>query len=170
MVTESEIWECVKKNNSFLVKRSQGSNKAQFSAEPGNLYNLNTFKYSGLANSKTIDIATDKSDAKNRSIIVSKSTKKGGVAKFTLKKNATKMLKTITKETEGFRSDLVVRGAPAGGKGRLGAGGEGAGRFRPGSGLTTFGAPFRARAARRQGQDVHPRQGAEDRPEGVMIH
>ena len=69
MVTESEIWECVKKNNSFLVKRSQGSNKAQFSAEPGNLYNLNTFKYSGLANSKTIDIATDKSDAKNTTVV-----------------------------------------------------------------------------------------------------
>merc|ERR1711907_899286 len=108
MVTESEIWECVKKNNSFLVKRSQGSNKAQFSAEPGNLYNLNTFKYSGLANAKTTDIATNKSDAKNRSIIASKSTKKGGVAKFTLKKNARKMLKTITKDTEGFRSDLVL--------------------------------------------------------------
>ena len=158
MVTESEIWECVKKNNSFLVKRSQGSNKAQFSAEPGNLYNLNTFKYSGLANAKTIDIATDKSDAKNRSIIVSKSTKKGGVAKFTLKKNARKMLKTITKETEGFRSDLVVRGAPAG-RGLGGPGGEGAGRFRPGSGLTTFGIPFHVRSS-------PPRPGCPSSPRG----
>ena len=157
MVTESEIWECVKKNNSFLVKRSQGSNKAQFSAEPGNLYNLNTFKYSGLANAKTIDIATDKSDAKNRSIIVSKSTKKGGVAKFTLKKNARKMLKTITKETEGFRSDLVVRGAPAGGGG--GRAREGAGCFRPGSGLTAFGVLFRARSS-------PPRPGCPSSPRG----
>ncbi|KAI9498797.1 ribosomal L28e/Mak16 [Zychaea mexicana] len=46
------VWALVKNNNSFLVKRSN----VQFSAEPGNLTNLNTFKYSGIANGKTVDI------------------------------------------------------------------------------------------------------------------
>ncbi|KAI9317773.1 ribosomal L28e/Mak16 [Dichotomocladium elegans] len=47
------VWALVKNNNAFLVKRSNG----QFSSEPGNLTNLNSFKYSGLANAKTVDIA-----------------------------------------------------------------------------------------------------------------
>ncbi|TKY48235.1 60S ribosomal protein L28-2 [Spatholobus suberectus] len=51
------IWEIVKKNNSFLVKEfGRGTQSVQFSREPNNLYNLNTFKYSGLANKKTVTI------------------------------------------------------------------------------------------------------------------
>ncbi|KAL0088301.1 ribosomal protein L28e [Phycomyces blakesleeanus] len=46
------VWELIKNNNSFLVKRSG----VQFSSELNNLTNLNTFKYSGLANSKTVSI------------------------------------------------------------------------------------------------------------------
>ncbi|KAI8369597.1 ribosomal protein L28e [Radiomyces spectabilis] len=42
------VWALIKNNNSFLVKRPG----VQFSAEKGNLLNLNTFKYSGLANEK----------------------------------------------------------------------------------------------------------------------
>ncbi|KAI9317731.1 ribosomal protein L28e [Dichotomocladium elegans] len=48
------VWSLVKNNNAFLVKRSN----VQFSSEPGNLTNLNSFKYSGLANAKTVDIAS----------------------------------------------------------------------------------------------------------------
>ncbi|XP_015866598.3 large ribosomal subunit protein eL28y-like [Ziziphus jujuba] len=51
------IWEIVKKNNSFLVKQfGRGNAKVQFSKESNNLYNLNSFKHSGLANKKTITI------------------------------------------------------------------------------------------------------------------
>ena len=51
------IWEMVKKNNSFLVKEfGRGTQSVQFSREPNNLYNLNSFKYSGLANKKTVTI------------------------------------------------------------------------------------------------------------------
>lgn len=42
------IWEMVKKNNSFLVKQfGRGTASVQFSKEPNNLYNLNTYKHSG---------------------------------------------------------------------------------------------------------------------------
>ncbi|CDS13766.1 hypothetical protein LRAMOSA05940 [Lichtheimia ramosa] len=48
------VWALVKNNNSFLVKRPNG---VEFTAERGNLTNLNTFKYSGIANNKAVDIA-----------------------------------------------------------------------------------------------------------------
>ena len=38
------VWQLVKNYNSFLHK---GLNGSRFSAEPGNLYNLNSYKYSG---------------------------------------------------------------------------------------------------------------------------
>jgi hypothetical protein len=51
MASADLIWQLVKKNNAFLVKRNGNSNASvQFSSEPNNLYNLNTFKYSGNFN------------------------------------------------------------------------------------------------------------------------
>ncbi|MBO1362166.1 60S ribosomal protein L28, partial [Acetobacter sacchari] len=48
------IWEIVKRNNAFLVKQfGNGNAKVQFSKEPNNLYNVNSYKHSGLANKKT---------------------------------------------------------------------------------------------------------------------
>jgi hypothetical protein len=47
-VSDDLIWLLVKNNNRFLVKRNgNNNNSVQFSSEPNNLYNLNTFKYSG---------------------------------------------------------------------------------------------------------------------------
>ncbi|KAE8684310.1 60S ribosomal protein L28-1 [Hibiscus syriacus] len=51
------IWEVVKKNNCFLVKQfGRGTAGVRFSKEPNNLYNLNSYKHSGLANKKTVTI------------------------------------------------------------------------------------------------------------------
>merc|ERR1712017_16209 len=47
------LWALTKKQNAFLVKR----NRLQLSSEPGNLMNKNSFKYSGLANLETVDVA-----------------------------------------------------------------------------------------------------------------
>lgn len=42
------VWLLVKNNNKFLVKRNGNSNASvTFSSEANNLYNLNSFKYSG---------------------------------------------------------------------------------------------------------------------------
>ncbi|KAG5641329.1 hypothetical protein DXG03_005486 [Asterophora parasitica] len=48
-------WLLLRKNNSFIVKRVVEG--PVFSKEAGNLRNLHSFKYSGLANSKTIDVS-----------------------------------------------------------------------------------------------------------------
>ncbi|KAE9588088.1 hypothetical protein Lal_00002836 [Lupinus albus] len=51
------IWEIVKKNNSFLVKEfGRGTQSVEFSRESNNLYNLNSYKFSGLANKKTVTV------------------------------------------------------------------------------------------------------------------
>ncbi|GAV62184.1 Ribosomal_L28e domain-containing protein [Cephalotus follicularis] len=56
-VSSQLIWEIVKKNNCFLVKEfGRGNASVQFSKESNNLYNLNSFKHSGLANKKTVSI------------------------------------------------------------------------------------------------------------------
>ncbi|KAH8836026.1 ribosomal L28e/Mak16 [Flagelloscypha sp. PMI_526] len=47
-------WLLIRKYNSFLVKRVPEG--PVLSKEPGNLTNLHSHKYSGLANAKTIDI------------------------------------------------------------------------------------------------------------------
>ncbi|KAG0047544.1 60S ribosomal protein L28, partial [Linnemannia elongata] len=56
-------WLLIKNNNSFLVKRSG----VQFSSEAGNLLNKNSFKYSGIANKKTVDISAA---ASGRGVVV----------------------------------------------------------------------------------------------------
>merc|ERR1711933_70800 len=76
-------------------KRKQGGNKVQFSSEPTNLYNLNTFKFSGLANAKSVGIASGADGA-------------AGVNKYTTKRNARKAMASIEKQLDGWRSDLVV--------------------------------------------------------------
>ncbi|KAG0221355.1 60S ribosomal protein L28, partial [Mortierella sp. GBA43] len=76
-------WLLIKNNNSFLVKR----NGVQFSSEAGNLLNKNSFKFSGIANKKTIDISAA---ASGRGVVVS--TKKSNVPAF-------KPSKTINKVT-----------------------------------------------------------------------
>ncbi|KAH6916595.1 ribosomal L28e/Mak16 [Coprinopsis sp. MPI-PUGE-AT-0042] len=48
-------WLLLRKSNAFIVKRVPEG--PIFSREAGNLRNLHSFKYSGLANSKTIAIA-----------------------------------------------------------------------------------------------------------------
>lgn len=47
------IWQVVRKNNSFLVKQfGNGNAKVQFTKEPNNLYNVHSYKYSGMLPSK----------------------------------------------------------------------------------------------------------------------
>ncbi|KAF8273860.1 ribosomal L28e protein family-domain-containing protein [Lactarius quietus] len=53
MSTDLE-WLLIRKNNSFLVKRLREG--PIFSKEQGNLVNIHSHKYSGLANARTIDV------------------------------------------------------------------------------------------------------------------
>ena len=52
-VSSELIWQAIKGGNAFSV-RSQ--NNVWFSKEKGNLYGKHSYKYSGVANARTIDV------------------------------------------------------------------------------------------------------------------
>ena len=61
-IPDQLTWELIKGHHSFMVKKNghtKRSGKVSFSTEPGNLKSLNMFKYSGIANSKAVDILID---------------------------------------------------------------------------------------------------------------
>lgn len=53
------MWQLIRSNNSFLVKRgkTRRDGSVQLSSEKGNLLGVNSSKYSGLANSATVDVS-----------------------------------------------------------------------------------------------------------------
>ena len=73
-MSEALVWHLVRDNNCFLHKRERTSRagSVQFSSEPGNLMNVNTFKYSGLANNKTIDLQIATDDKKRSRVVLTK--------------------------------------------------------------------------------------------------
>ena len=110
---DSLVWEIVKNNNSFMRKKSGRTSRSgsiRFSVERGNLMSRSTYKYSGIANSKTIDIsATDD----NRGSLTMKTKKAGtsgksGKASIALNKNFRRTEKTIKSQSidNYYRPDL----------------------------------------------------------------
>ena len=106
------IWEIVKRNNSFLVKEfGNGSQSVQFSKEPNNLYNLNSYKHSGLANKKTVTI---QAGGKDQSVLLATAkTKKQGkpaslLHKSVMKKDFNRMAKAVRNQVADnyYRPDL----------------------------------------------------------------
>merc|ERR1711862_255489 len=67
------IWMCVKKNSSFLRK---SANMPVMTAEPGNLSGFNSYKFSGLASAKVLDVSP-KTTGKKESIVLTTRHKKG---------------------------------------------------------------------------------------------
>ncbi|OUM67140.1 hypothetical protein PIROE2DRAFT_67050 [Piromyces sp. E2] len=94
------VWQIVKNNNAFLVKK----NGVQFSSEPGNIMNLNSFKYSGLANNKSIAIsATEKGVSVSTTKAANKNLKAITVE---LKKGARPSAAAVKNILKGYRPDL----------------------------------------------------------------
>lgn len=56
---DSLVWELTRRNTSFMKKvngRTKRSGAIRFSVEKGNVRSLSQFQYSGLANSKAVDV------------------------------------------------------------------------------------------------------------------
>ena len=103
----SQAWLYVRNNSSFLVKR----NGVQFSREPGNLTQLNTYKSSGLCNDKAIDINLDEDGKIVMALKASKRATKPSKSlnKTPLRKNFRRSAKAIQSQTAGkfYRGDLT---------------------------------------------------------------
>eukprot|EP01039_Chlorochromonas_danica_P009771 gene9771-10806_t len=103
------VWELVKNNNAFLLKngRVNAYNRSGFialSKEAGNLLNVSSAKYSGLANENTVDISADLTLSKKTGVF-NKPVKALAQEKLVLHK--TKGLKKVAESVTGYRSDLL---------------------------------------------------------------
>eukprot|EP00529_Nitzschia_sp_RCC80_P037422 CAMPEP_0113493418 /NCGR_PEP_ID=MMETSP0014_2-20120614/28581_1 /TAXON_ID=2857 /ORGANISM="Nitzschia sp." /LENGTH=154 /DNA_ID=CAMNT_0000387279 /DNA_START=100 /DNA_END=564 /DNA_ORIENTATION=+ /assembly_acc=CAM_ASM_000159 len=112
---DSLVWELTKKNSSFLKKKNGSTKRSgsiSFSTEKGNVKSLNQFKYSGLANSKAVDIVCT---ADNKAELIVKTASKAstqpkkGKATIPMKRADFKRVeKAIKKNTSDvfYRRDL----------------------------------------------------------------
>merc|ERR1712070_436614 len=112
------LWGIVKDTSCFLMKKKlagrsgMGKFGAQFTKEANNLKGVNAFKFSGLANTKTVGLSVA---ADNKGIVLTKKVAKAGLkpskslAKSTLTKDIRRITKAIKAETEGnyYRADLT---------------------------------------------------------------
>lgn len=72
MASPNLIWECVKANSCFIRK---SPNMRVMTKEPGNLCGLNSFKFSGLANKKVLDVTSKKTGSKETILLVTRNKK-----------------------------------------------------------------------------------------------
>merc|ERR1711959_103654 len=105
MASSDLLWQITRNNSSFLVKR----NGLELSSEPGNLMNKNSFKFSGIANLETVDVAdNEKGITFSRKNKANTSKPARNVVSMDLKKDLRKVSKTIINKTAGanYRKDL----------------------------------------------------------------
>lgn len=112
-ISDSLAWELVKSNTCFMKKvngQTKRSGTVRFSVEKGNLKSISSYKYSGLANSKTVDIS---STADNRGMLSIKTKKahtqvKKGQAATPLYKDFRRVEHIIRSQTidNHYRPDL----------------------------------------------------------------
>ncbi|CCU76645.1 60S ribosomal protein L28 [Blumeria hordei DH14] len=114
-VSADLIWEIVRPQNSFLVKRAS-SGGIQFSRDPLNLKNVHSRKYAGFVNDKAVGILPSEGD-KGGVTLVTKKPKHSqkpasALAKTTFggHKSTRKTYKGVVNTTVkfGYRSDLRV--------------------------------------------------------------
>ncbi|QDZ19339.1 ribosomal protein L28 [Chloropicon primus] len=99
MASSELIWQCIKGGNSFMRK---GINNTYFSAEAGNLAGKHSYKHSGIANKKSVGLTEE-----GGNILLTKGkVKKSGRSKTVFKKDARRVMKGVSKEVTGYRSDL----------------------------------------------------------------
>ncbi|CAN0304808.1 unnamed protein product [Ascophyllum nodosum] len=116
-ISDDLRWSLVRSHTCFLYKRNgqtKRSGKVVLTAEPNNLMNKNSYKYSGLANSKAVGIEFAKdSEGRPCAAMCLKSSKKSNkpkksVGKSVIKKSFPSVCQAIEKQTRGthYRPDL----------------------------------------------------------------
>ncbi|KAJ7083312.1 ribosomal L28e protein family-domain-containing protein [Mycena belliarum] len=99
-------WLLVRDNNSFLVKRGPSVGRS-FSKESGNLRNIHSQKFSGLANTKTVHIA----DSGNGITVVSRKQKAGPTAVSGGSATATIRSRTAPRRALGITAVITAKKA-----------------------------------------------------------
>jgi hypothetical protein len=113
-VPDQLVWECIKKNNSFIVKKNGNTKRSgtvSFSTERGNLKSINQLKYSGIANTQTIDVVVGDG---NRAQLLKKAASKAStspaksITTININKDFRRSESVLTKQTSDvfYRRDL----------------------------------------------------------------
>ncbi|KAF5382887.1 hypothetical protein D9757_006351 [Collybiopsis confluens] len=97
-------WLLLRKSNSYMVKGLPEG--PIFSKEPGNLLNIHSHKYSGLANSKTIDV----SDANGKITITTRKTKVSPTSVASARSTTSVRSRSGTRRALGVASATAKRG------------------------------------------------------------
>ncbi|PNH10998.1 60S ribosomal protein L28-2 [Tetrabaena socialis] len=99
------VWELIKKHNSFTRPAAKGG--FALSAEPGNLLNKHSYKFSGLADTKTVAIAAE-GDAVKFTVGRVKTAQQPKKSKHSvvIKKDGRAILKAVGKQVASYRPDL----------------------------------------------------------------
>lgn len=110
-VPDQLLWELTRRNSSFLRKKNgqtKRSGTITFSTEPGNVKSLNLFKYSGLANSKVMDIVCT---SDNRAQLITKVASKAASrpSKTYVRTNVNKDFRRAEKIILGQTADVFYR-------------------------------------------------------------
>ena len=100
MASQDLVWLIVRNNSSFLVKR----NGVQFSAEAGNLLNRNSYKYSGLANNRVVDIKA----AKEKGAVVSVRSARDKTRKPSTALKAVSLKRDFRRVARGLRNSVTT--------------------------------------------------------------
>ena len=100
-------WMLLRKHNCYQVKRAG----KVFTNEPNNLTNLSSYKYSGLANRKSVGVSADKDGSAVLSLKSKKAKNRRKPAnahnQVVLKRDFRRVSRAIAKETSGYRPDLT---------------------------------------------------------------
>merc|ERR1712023_214710 len=101
-------WLLIRKHNSFQVKKDG----ITFTTEPCNPTNISSFKYSGLANDKSVSVNSVNGEKKGIELTVKSkkaSLPKGTFAKYALNRNKKRNVAAIEKATKlsYYRGDLT---------------------------------------------------------------
>lgn len=110
-VSSDLIWEIVRSNNAYLVKRKE-SGGIQFSRDPLNLTNVHSRKYAGFVNEKAVGVQPGEKNGVK--VISKKASASQKPAKSTTEvthsggQSTRKIYKTVANQTaqSGYRPDL----------------------------------------------------------------
>ena len=109
-VSPALTWSLVRKSNAFLVK-GRGNDSIQLSSEPGNLRNVNSFKYSGLTGDRQVGVEESGSNG----VVVLKRSKAGKGKN----KSAGKYGKVVVKKNIKTGKVTVIKAVEESGRGDL---------------------------------------------------
>jgi large subunit ribosomal protein L28e len=101
------LWSILRSQSSFIVKRPPGIGGVEFTREPNNLMNVNSYKYSGLAQSKVVSITPA---SNKRGAIITSQSKNGKKKSTALTKGPRRTAFTVADlvARSGYRPDLRV--------------------------------------------------------------